>query len=159
MRRYKIPETLDIRDVPSHYIPISQFGCHNSGKPATLEYRSVRHAIDSGLVKSTIKFKRSDADNRGQIFVDPADIKVLLDEARRKSDERLGVAVHDIDHAGCGGSRTLETISATSTRIASAVERIAEALEMLATQPAHRRVAFEDATEASWNSDIDGEDV
>ena len=152
MRRYKIPETLDIRDVALHYIPISQFGCHNSGKPATLEYRSIRHAIDSGLVKSAIKFKRSDADNRGQIFVDPADIKFVLEQARRKADERLGVAVYDIDHAVPESSRTLETISATSIRIASAVERIAEALEMLATCPTQRRDRFEDATQASFDT-------
>lgn len=139
MKRYKIPETLDIREIPEHYIPISKFGCHSGDRPATAEYAAVRTAIEKGSVPSAIKFKRSTLDVRGQVFCDPADAKKYIDEARRRADIKNGVSAEFEDDVEDDGTTTaiLSAMSATNDRIASAVERIAEALEMLATHPRH----------------------
>ena len=125
-------------DVPSNYIPISSFGCHNShtDTKASEEYKALYAAWCEERI-SGIKLMSNVHNKRGQIFVDPADADRVINEhlqpqpKRAKKPADAGI---DKSHAE-NVCRSLASIDTTLDEIYRVLERLTAAVESIATQP------------------------
>lgn len=129
-------------DIPPDYIAISSFGCHkgNSDQKASVEYKVLYRAwIDEQI--SGIKLMKSVHDKRGQIFVDPADAdRVIAQNCQPKTKPKLSVTVghpkeFDASTLAC---ESLACIDTTLDELCRVLERLATAVESVATQPKER---------------------
>lgn len=106
-------------DIPSHYVALSSYGCDGKHRQATPAYRRLHAAWHSGELGG-VKYMSTPTDFRGQIWIDPQEAVALLASS--------GIATS-------GGKACKPSETASACRIASAIERIADAMEAIATQP------------------------
>lgn len=135
-------------DIPSHYIAISSYGCHkgNTDKKASEEYKSLYRAWCDERIGG-IKFMHTVHDKRGQIFVDPSDADRVISESARPKTKPVTSA-----QAGSERSLQFRANGVTAGQVEAAVvalceinngitlmhatlERLATAVESMATQP------------------------
>jgi hypothetical protein len=135
-------------DIPSHYIAISSYGCHkgNTDKKESEEYKSLYRAWCDGRIGG-IKFMHSVHDKRGQIFIDPSDAdRVILESVRAKpkpaaaaqvgGESALKFRVNGIAVGHCEAAvSALCEINNGITLMQATLERLATAVESIATQP------------------------
>ena len=142
--RMEITQSVTSRrgEIPPNYIPISSFGCHkgNTGQKGSEEYKVLYRAWIYEQI-SGIKLMKSVHDKRGQIFVDPADADhVIAQNCQPKTKSKLLVTagapkVFDAAALAC---ESLACIDTTLDEICRVLERLATAVESVATQPKER---------------------
>lgn len=148
-------------DIPSGYIPISSFGCHkgNTDKKASEEYKALYQAWCDERI-SGIKLMKSVHDKRGQIFVDPVDADRVIAAYRQpkpiaksrpvSGDLFAGVEKRHVESA-CESLADISSALGILHKIVPLLERMAAALESIATQP-------KDEPAGVW-PDINGESL
>jgi hypothetical protein len=130
--------TSNKKDIPQHFIPISSYGCHkgNSERKATREYKVLYRAwCDEQM--SGIKFMANPHNKNGQIFVDPAEAKRVI-EATIAPIPSPKVAVetkraNDLQYESA--CESLADIAQSLAGVERLLERLVDAAEAIATQP------------------------
>lgn len=127
--------TSDKSVIPSHYIPLSSYGCCAKDRPATPQYTALHNAWQKGEL-SGVKFMSTPTDFRGQIFIDPIKAEALLRKDAAKPNKTKPTP-----------TPTFGVTGETASQFLVVFLRIAEALEAIATQPER----------GSHNKDINGD--
>jgi hypothetical protein len=109
-------------DIPSNYVALSSYGCDGKHRQATPAYRRLHAAWHSGELGG-VKFMSTPTDFRGQIWIDPQEASAILSASGLPASKEKSGKPADI---------------AATCRVASALERIADALEAIATQPKNK---------------------
>lgn len=135
-RRRVIPSTENYGDIPTHWVRLTT----KYGKK-TQRYNAVYQAIQSGEISEDecIKFRLAESDPRGPIYVDPAAAeRALLNRYARKqqpppiqSGSCVTLSVAQFDSAfDC-----FNAAAGSLERMEKLLERLASAVEAIATQP------------------------
>ena len=126
--------TQDIREIPTHCVPLSSFGGRRNKRGGTWEYETLHTLCKRREIKHW-KFERG---RTGQLFVEPDVARQMLDSLRQhKSDaiipprERQAASNSQIEAAVIA----LSEINNGITLMQATLERLAEAVESMATQP------------------------
>jgi hypothetical protein len=138
--------TSDKKDIPSHYVQLSSYGCNSRSRPATAAYQALHHAWSARKLGGW-KLMSTPTDQRGPIFVDPAEAEQIV--ASSGTGQEIRSSAHGSDSDGNGGSSEsgalLEAVSAflgaittNQATLIAAVERLAFAAEKIAEQPLAR---------------------
>jgi hypothetical protein len=124
--------TSDPNDIPSHYVPLASFGCHSGTRPATRKYLLLSEAWKNKRL-SGWKLMATPQDLRGKVFIDPSDAARLLSEAGEVDQESaaslLSSCSPDVEPAFTAELREV------FLRLCAAADRIADAVEAIATKP------------------------
>lgn len=151
MGRGKCIVCADIRDIPTDAVPLVSFGGRKGGKGGSWEYENLHRLCKADELRHW-KFTRG---RTGQLFVMPDEARQALDDLRdRKS--RTDVPVNsgtdrvllkaEIESA-CG---SLFGIASTLVEIRCVLERLADAVEQVATQPKHEMQMI-NGNQAPWS--------
>jgi len=149
-------QTLDMREIPSHYVPLTTYGGTRGGRKGkrveNWEYRRLRERWYAGELEG-IKLLRSPTDDKGTVYVNPAAAESLIAEARAKrasvttSDaraaraaiepQRLDAVVVDaaIVAALHSCAESIASLLGGQASVLNELRRIADAAEAIATQP------------------------
>jgi hypothetical protein len=144
--------TSNRRDIPSHFIAISSFGCHkgNTDKKASTEYKVLYRAWCDEQIGG-IKFMANPHDKRGQIFVDPADAQRLINASiRPKATLPTAPSKRATDLQYESVCESLGDIASGLGHVVTLLERLATAVESIATAPKQHEPV------AAWR-DMNGE--
>jgi hypothetical protein len=132
----------DIREIPQDAVPLVSYGGRKPGRGGSWEYEMLHRLCKADEIRYW-KFTRG---RTGQLFVMPEEANQALDELRERK-SRQAKALCD---GGSNVSRdalpdALPEILASVTRIELFIERIAVALESIATNPETTKEVFLDA--------------
>ena len=146
--------TSDKGQIPRHFVPLASYGCHNGERKATAEYRALNDAWQRKEL-SGWKLMATPQDMRGRVYVDPneaSSILKALEEFAAKSQEQQ-VRANDAEkiaakvdpaaiEAMFGIHSALGRLVISVEKVAHMTERLAVAVEEIATQPttAHDRL-------------------
>ena len=123
--------------IPANYVPLSSYGCHkgNSDQKASAAYKLLYRAWCSGQL-SGIKFMSNPHDKRGQIFVCPTDAQRVFDAAAKSAESSVVLKKKPAgDAASFDAALSMAEMRLTLDRIELILERLAVAVESMATQP------------------------
>jgi len=139
-------------DVPTHFIPLSEYGCNGLDRLATPDYRALHRAWTRGELRG-YKIMKSADDKSGQVFIDPDEAKLILSpvrprpaaldqeddathtkEAYASSPVRIAVSIDTINRIAKVESAFVR-MTVACEGACKLLERIAESLELLATEP------------------------
>jgi len=139
--------TSEKEQIPKHYVAMSSYGCHNGNRKATPEYRALNDAWQRKALGGW-KLMSTPNDLRGRIYIDPSAAAVILSELEAAkatgTDDALKQDETEASHAQvdpalleCGFSihSAINRLVTVAERILHALERTAEAVESVATQP------------------------
>ena len=172
-------KTLDAREIPKHYVPLTKYGgtrASRSGKRVeNWEYRFLRERWYAGELDG-VKLLRSPTDDKGHVYVDPSSVEALLAEAkahRASASTADSRAMRDVVHdkgdtfpvfadssivtALHSCAETLASIVAGQAALLAEVRRLAEAAEAIATQPLARMADVAIAEPSGTWRDMNGE--
>jgi len=124
--------TSDKKDIPSHYVQLSSYGCNSRSKPATAEYQTLHHAWSARKL-SGWKLMSTPSDQRGPIFVDPVEAEQIIASIRVGQDSPSDD--DSDDSSSFNAALSIAEMRLTLGRIELILERLAVAAESLATQP------------------------
>ena len=138
--------TSDKKDIPPHYVQLSSYGCNSRSKPATPEYQALHHAWSARKL-SGWKLMSTPTDQRGPIFVDPAEAEQIVASSGIGQQSRSSEDGSD-SHGDGGSSESgalveavtafLGAITTNQATLIAAVERLALAAEKIAEHPLAR---------------------
>jgi hypothetical protein len=132
--------TSDKTAIPSHFIPLSSYGCCAKDRPASVQYTILHTAWQRGELGG-VKFMATPSDFRGQIFIDPAKAEVILRKDVSKPPKPKPAPILTV------AGEQLEPFLVVFVRIA-------EALEAIATQPKEsNHTPYGDLLHTSTNGD------
>jgi hypothetical protein len=139
--------TSEKEQIPKYYVALSSYGCHNGDRKATPEYRALNDAWQKKALGGW-KLMSTPSDLRGRIYIDPNEAAAILkaldaakvtaaEEAASQQVPQSSRAEADPALLECGFSihSSINRLVAVAERIVHALERTAEAVESIATQP------------------------
>lgn len=141
----------DPREIPANWMRLAELSNREDGKE-TDEYKAAYRACCTGEIPSDkcCKYKQTDRDSRGPIYADPEYVEKAIASWKARAVMAAGaphVRPHRVPVTSAANGQSVE-------RVAAVLERIADALENLATQPRHdRHTPFGDLLHASTNGD------
>ena len=129
-------ETKDVRDIPLNYVPLASYEPHGHGKKGGQWYQRLYKAWAAkqlGGIRVILGGKR------GQIFVDPVEVESLVDQWT-KLDQQVPAASQPqsrliTDRQVESAIIALCEINNGITCMQATLERLANAVESIATQP------------------------
>lgn len=166
-------ETLDMREIPSHYVPLTTYGGTRGGRNGkrveNWEYRRLRERWYAGELEG-IKLLRSPTDDKGHVYVNPAAAESALAEARANrasestADSRVMRAYQEVNgetRAILSDAALVTSVHAVAEAVAALVSgqaailselrRIADASESIATQPQEAAGSWRDMNGEAMN--------
>jgi hypothetical protein len=137
--RQEIPWTFDARDIPQGWVRLASFGGGGGGRQHSRKYNVIHRAIRIGEIKEdeVIKIKMTASDPRGPIYVDPkavdrvmAHADSVVEDGLKEPGKRQGSS-----HTEAAAIALCE-INNTLSLAYGLLERLTQAVEAMATQPA-----------------------
>lgn len=145
--------TQDIREIPAHCVPLASFGGRRNKRGGSWEYETLHTLCKRREIKHW-KFERG---RTGQLFVEPDVAREMLDSLRQHkidailpAKQRTAPSSSQIEAAVVA----LCEINNGITLMQATLERLAQAVESIATQPG--KTQHEPA--GSWR-DMNGESL
>jgi hypothetical protein len=129
----------DIRDIPQDAVPLVSYGGRKPGRGGSWEYEMLHRLCKADEIRYW-KFTRG---RTGQLFVMPDEADKALDELReRKSRQVKAICEGEGNVSGERSPAYQAQILASAARVEGLLERIAVALESMATNPASTKEVF-----------------